>query len=136
MSGEEAAAIAREALSTPCVEQDADEVGEHKRCPWCRSRPILESSMFANRSSYRSGCSNEACHVQPYAAGSSIAEAWERWDALSAIQNRDAGLRAALDGFGDDYITSDTHHPNWVLIPTKTFDRIRAALQMGGENHG
>lgn len=31
---------AYDALSTPCVEQDADEAGEHKRCPWCRSRPL------------------------------------------------------------------------------------------------
>lgn len=37
-----------------------------------------------------------------------------------------ARLRAALNGFGDDYMTSEHHHPGWVLIPTEQFERIRA----------
>lgn len=37
-------------------------------------------------------------------------------------------LVAALEGFDDDYMTSETHHPGYVLIPTATFERIRAAL--------
>jgi len=37
-------------------------------------------------------------------------------------------LMAALAGFADDYMTSETHHPGYVLIPTEKFERIRAAL--------
>lgn len=38
------------------------------------------------------------------------------------------GLRKALAGFDDDYMTSEKHHPGYVLIPTEKFERIRAAL--------
>lgn len=31
---------------------------------------------------------------------------------------------AALTGFDDDYMTSETHHPGYVLIPTATFERV------------
>ncbi len=34
-------------------------------------------------------------------------------------------LWAALAGFGDDYMTSDAHHPDHVLVPVATFERVR-----------
>jgi hypothetical protein len=37
-------------------------------------------------------------------------------------------LREACEGIADDYITSDTHHPNYVLIPTVKFKAICTAL--------
>ncbi|CZT33299.1 hypothetical protein [Rhizobium sp. 9140] len=37
-------------------------------------------------------------------------------------------LRAAVEGIADDYMTSETHHPGWVLIPQVKFDAICAAL--------
>ena len=37
-------------------------------------------------------------------------------------------LVEALRDFGTDYMTSEAHHPGYVLIPTEQFDRIRAAL--------
>lgn len=40
---------------------------------------------------------------------------------------RIAELEAALGGFDDDYMTSEAHHPNYVLIPTAVFERVRAA---------
>ncbi|ESQ85408.1 hypothetical protein AEAC466_04385 [Asticcacaulis sp. AC466] len=41
---------------------------------------------------------------------------------------RDAEDRLkALDGFDADYMTSEQHHPDYVLIPTEVFDRVRAA---------
>lgn len=55
-------------------------------------------------------------------------------DALRAIQSvldREAGLRAACTGIDDDYMTSESHHPGHVLIPTDRFERIRAALSAG-----
>lgn len=37
-------------------------------------------------------------------------------------------LLAALQGFDHDYMTSETHHPGYILIPTPVFERVRAAL--------
>lgn len=42
-------------------------------------------------------------------------------------------LREALGDFGDDYMTSEQHHPGYVLIPSEQFERIRAALTKGAE---
>lgn len=42
---------------------------------------------------------------------------------------RDA-LREALTGFGDDYMTSEAHHPGYVLIPTAKFEEVRSALSV------
>jgi hypothetical protein len=43
---------------------------------------------------------------------------------------RDAAIQAAvvraIGSIGDDYMTSEKHHPNWVLIPTATFERLCA----------
>lgn len=44
-------------------------------------------------------------------------------------------LRRAVEGIDADYMTSETHHPGYVLIPTAKFEEIRqalAALQDGG----
>lgn len=38
-------------------------------------------------------------------------------------------LRVAVEGIDADYMTSETHHPGYVLIPIIKFDAIRAALQ-------
>lgn len=35
--------------------------------------------------------------------------------------------REALAGIGDDYMTSDKHHPGYVLIPAEKFDHLRVA---------
>lgn len=40
-------------------------------------------------------------------------------------------LTEALDGFGSDFMTSEKHHPGYVLIPTDQFERVRAALGRG-----
>lgn len=45
---------------------------------------------------------------------------------LSAIAERNLSLSCALAGFGSDYMTSERHHPGYVLIPTEQFDRILA----------
>jgi hypothetical protein len=37
-------------------------------------------------------------------------------------------LRSAVEGIADDYMTSDNHHPGYVLIPTAKFEAIRSAL--------
>jgi hypothetical protein len=36
--------------------------------------------------------------------------------------------REALIGINDDYMTSKTHHPGYVLIPTAKFEQLCAAL--------
>jgi hypothetical protein len=37
-----------------------------------------------------------------------------------------ARLRAAIAGIADDYMTSENHHPGYVLIPTAKFEALRA----------
>lgn len=37
-------------------------------------------------------------------------------------------LRLACEGIADDYMTSEAHHPNHVLIPTAKFNAIVDAL--------
>lgn len=54
-------------------------------------------------------------------------------DALASITRERDAMRTALAGFGDDYQTSDRHHPNHVLIPTLVFERVRAAALVNGE---
>jgi hypothetical protein len=39
-----------------------------------------------------------------------------------------SSLRAAVEGIDDDFMTSENHHPGYVLIPTAKFEAIRAAL--------
>jgi hypothetical protein len=49
---------------------------------------------------------------------------------------RPASLRAACEGIADDYMTSENHHPGYVLIPTAKFEAIRAALATEGKDDG
>lgn len=42
---------------------------------------------------------------------------------------RDALVSAACDGIADDYMTSEKHHPGYVLIPSAKFEAILAALK-------
>lgn len=52
------------------------------------------------------------------------------WKAAAEIER----FRAAVEGIADDYMTSDIHHPGWVLIPQLKFDAICAAF--GTEREG
>ena len=45
-------------------------------------------------------------------------------------------LRKACEGITDDYMTSDAHHPGYVLIPTAKFDAILAALSKSPPSKG
>lgn len=47
---------------------------------------------------------------------------------IEELEAAAAGLREACEGIDRDYMTSDEHHPGYVLIPTAKFDAIRAAL--------
>ena len=51
---------------------------------------------------------------------------------LVAAYRAHDGLVEALRGFGDDYMVSDRHHPDHVLIPRVVFDRVCAALEAAG----
>lgn len=44
----------------------------------------------------------------------------------------DAVVEAA-EGIADDYMTSEQHHPGYVLIPTERFEAIRAAVAVSVE---
>jgi hypothetical protein len=45
-------------------------------------------------------------------------------------------LVEALKGFDDDYMTSEAHHPGYVLIPTAKFEAIRQALSANSVEGG
>lgn len=36
-------------------------------------------------------------------------------------------LEGAVSGIADDYMTSEAHHPGYVLIPTAKFEQLREA---------
>jgi len=48
--------------------------------------------------------------------------------ALAETRGQIAELREGLNGFADDYQTSEHHHPDHVLIPKSTFERVAALL--------
>lgn len=56
----------------------------------------------------------------------------EALDALEAVGS-DQALREACEGIADDYMTSETHHPGYVLIPTAKFEQIVAATERAKE---
>lgn len=43
------------------------------------------------------------------------------------------GLREAVEGIDDDYMTSEKHHPGYVLIPTVKFEQIVSAAKRAKE---
>ncbi len=45
----------------------------------------------------------------------------------------DGSLRKAVEGIGDDYMTSEKHHPGYVLIPTFKFEQIVKAAERAKE---
>lgn len=50
-------------------------------------------------------------------------------DPVAGEALRDALVSAACDGIADDYMTSEKHHPGYVLIPSAKFEAILAALK-------
>ena len=40
----------------------------------------------------------------------------------------DVELRDAIQTMLDDHMTSETHHPGYVLVPTAAFEKARAAI--------
>lgn len=40
-------------------------------------------------------------------------------------------LEEAAQAMLDDYMTSETHHPDYVLVPTTAFEKICAAIGAG-----
>lgn len=117
--------------------QSVGDDGEHKRCPWCKSEPAFERSELANRVSYRVGCPNNECSVQPHAASSiSIAKVWEQWDALSAMSSREAGLREALQAVHDDLLMraeTEDDGTKVVAVGRGVWVKVCAALNAGGD---
>lgn len=44
------------------------------------------------------------------------------------LQARVKVLEEAVEPIGTDYMTSEQHHPGYVLIPKEQFDRLRSAF--------
>lgn len=49
----------------------------------------------------------------------------------SAIAELNERFRVAIAGIEDDFMTSERHHPGYVLIPTEKFEALRAAASAG-----
>lgn len=56
--------------------------------------------------------------------------------ALTEARREVSELREGLAGFADDYQTSEHHHPDHVLIPKATFERVAALIQRGEQPGG
>jgi len=46
---------------------------------------------------------------------------------------RVAELEGTISGIDDDYMTSEKHHPGYVLIPTEKFEKIRSITSQEGK---
>lgn len=46
------------------------------------------------------------------------------------------GWATAISGIADDYMTSEHHHPGYVLIPTEKFELLRAMIQAAPSTGG
>lgn len=65
-------------------------------------------------------------------ANPDICELLDRIANATTAQPDIAALVEAATGIDDDYMTSDAHHPGYVLIPTAKFEAIRAAISAAG----
>lgn len=70
-----------------------------------------------------SGCADEEAHAVAYVRAD-IAASPEPVPATN--QAGEVALRAAVASIADDYMTSEVHHPGYVLIPTAKFDELSA----------
>ena len=43
-------------------------------------------------------------------------------------------LEGAVAGIADDYMTSEKHHPGYVLIPVAKFEQLRRATLQGQQS--
>lgn len=50
-----------------------------------------------------------------------------RWIGQQHIVEPASGLCDVIRGISDDYMTSEAHHPGYVLIPTAKFEKLRLA---------
>lgn len=48
--------------------------------------------------------------------------------ALASGINADAAIQMACQAMLDDHMTSEAHHPGYVLVPTAAFEKVREAI--------
>jgi hypothetical protein len=126
--------MASEAVATG---PEAGEV-ELERCPLCGGEGRVLNDGDPNWPWVVVWNHNYQCPTNGYGYATEE-EAIAAWNTRLSARTPSGGageMVAALEGFGDDYLTSEKHHPGYVLIPTEQFDRIRAtlsALRQSGE---
>lgn len=92
--------------------------------PHCINRQICPD--LASGNACRGPCAAEPTETQDPLA----ADGYK----LRAMTGEDRGpwdmdrLLAVVSGIDDDYMTSERHHPDYVLIPTTKFEAIRTAV--------
>jgi len=101
---------------------------EHIECPVCQGDGEVLASDYCN-------IDGKALGVQFYGIGNEFGAHEALWSylvhsvpAILAMAEREKRKREAVMGIDDDYMTSEKHHPGYVLIPTAKFEAIRSAL--------
>lgn len=105
---------------------------ELKSCPFCGQDPVLiciTEGAGKDQFEREHGVRCDPCAIAVFEEYRD--DAIERWntrsDRLEALSGGEAVALAAISGIADDYMTSEKHHPGYVLIPQAKFDQLRAA---------
>lgn len=61
------------------------QLGINLGCPWCGFDDFSLPAQNITTSRFHIGCENADCNVQPHVSGSTISEAWARWNTRSAV---------------------------------------------------
>jgi hypothetical protein len=96
-----------------------------------------------NRTEQFSGIADELCDLLSDAITDSLDQDWSPKDGAKycveallyssdicdriAATRKPSALVEAITGISDDYMTSENHHPGYVLIPTLRFEKLCAA---------
>lgn len=116
---------------TPFLPPSEHVVGEHVDYP--KILYVCETCFEGNNEA----CGNDRDRINITPDGRWLCEDCRDGEGIDVSLCRDAPklytsisshLREACEGLSDDYMTSETHHPGWVLIPQSKFDAICNAI--------
>lgn len=97
-------------------------------CPFCGEKPELNDYTSAPAAAWVLVHRNRSCPIAPQVLSFSTRElaiaAWNRRPPSPDLSE----VKAVLGLVESDYQTSEKHHPEHVLIPVTTFDRLRSLL--------
>ena len=71
----------------------------------------------------------DICQLMPDGGGDASDEITALREEVARLREREARLTGAVSAMVADHMTSETHHPHYVLVPTEAFGQARAALE-------